>query len=84
MSRVSGSLPPKEARRSPALTRTNVCRAILNVEALRVAQARSGNKPLTGQQVRWGFEHMKVDDARLKQLGAYELVPAAEAIVRGS
>ena len=30
--------------------------------------------PLTGEQVRWGFEHLKLDDARLKQLGAYGLV----------
>ncbi|CAM2196419.1 Leucine-binding protein domain-containing protein [Paraburkholderia kururiensis] len=51
-----------------------VVNGILNVEALRVAQARFGNKPLTGEQVRWGFEHLKLDDARLKQLGAYGLV----------
>ncbi|MFB9125306.1 ABC transporter permease [Paraburkholderia dipogonis] len=51
-----------------------VVNGILNVEALRVAQARFGNKPLTGDQVRWGFEHLNLDDARLKQLGAYGLV----------
>jgi branched-chain amino acid transport system substrate-binding protein len=51
-----------------------VVNGILNVEALRVAQARFGNKPLTGEQVRWGFEHLNLDDARLKQLGAYGLV----------
>ncbi|WP_153139416.1 ABC transporter substrate-binding protein [Paraburkholderia agricolaris] len=51
-----------------------VVNGILNVEALRVAQARYGNKPLTGEQVRWGFEHLNLDDARLKQLGAYGLV----------
>jgi branched-chain amino acid transport system substrate-binding protein len=44
------------------------------VEALRVAQAHFGDKPLTGEQVRWGFEHLNLDDARLKQLGAYGLV----------
>ncbi|CAE6706512.1 ABC transporter substrate-binding protein [Paraburkholderia aspalathi] len=51
-----------------------VVNGILNVEALRVAQARFGDKPLTGEQVRWGFEHLNLDDARLKQLGAYGLV----------
>lgn len=51
-----------------------VVNGILNVEALRVAQAKFGNKPLTGEQVRWGFEHLHLDDARLKQLGAYGLV----------
>ncbi|MFM0310340.1 ABC transporter substrate-binding protein [Paraburkholderia sp. RL17-383-BIF-A] len=51
-----------------------VVNGILNVEALRVAQAKFGNKPLTGEQVRWGFEHLNLDDARLRQLGAYGLV----------
>ncbi|KAB0583010.1 ABC transporter substrate-binding protein [Ideonella dechloratans] len=47
---------------------------ILNVEAVRLAQARFGNKPLTGEQVRWGFEHLALDDKRLKELGALGLV----------
>ncbi|CAE6762225.1 MULTISPECIES: ABC transporter substrate-binding protein [Paraburkholderia] len=51
-----------------------VVNGILNVEALRVAQGKFGDKPLTGEQVRWGFEHLNLDDARLKQLGAYGLV----------
>ncbi|SFB21174.1 branched-chain amino acid transport system substrate-binding protein [Azotobacter beijerinckii] len=51
-----------------------VVNGILNVEALRIAQARFGNQPLTGEQVRWGFEHLKLDDARLKELGALGLV----------
>ncbi|MEM5314759.1 hypothetical protein [Paraburkholderia sp. JHI869] len=41
---------------------------------MRVAQRKFGNKPLTGEQVRWGFEHLDLDDARLKQLGARGLV----------
>jgi len=51
-----------------------VVNGILNVEALRVAQAKFGKRPLTGEEVRWGFENIKLDDARLKQLGAYGLV----------
>ncbi|WP_028208145.1 ABC transporter substrate-binding protein [Paraburkholderia nodosa] len=51
-----------------------VVNGILNVEAVRVAQRKFGNKPLTGEQVRWGFEHLDLDDARLKQLGAFGLV----------
>ncbi|SEJ10500.1 Periplasmic binding protein [Azotobacter beijerinckii] len=47
---------------------------ILNVEALRIAQAKFGNQPLTGEQVRWGFENLRLDDARLKELGALGLV----------
>ena len=51
-----------------------VVNGILNVEALRVAQARFGKRPLTGEEVRWGFENLKLDDARLKELGALGLV----------
>ncbi|MCA8427529.1 ABC transporter substrate-binding protein [Burkholderia seminalis] len=51
-----------------------VVNGILNVEAVRVAQRKYGNKPLTGEQVRWGFEHLNLDDARLKQVGALGLV----------
>ncbi|MEK1943559.1 MAG: ABC transporter substrate-binding protein [Pseudomonas sp.] len=51
-----------------------VVNGILNVEALRIAQEKYGKQPLTGEQVRWGFEHLKLDDARLKELGALGLV----------
>jgi len=51
-----------------------VVNGILNVEALRIAQAKYGDKPLTGEQVRWGFEHLNLDNARLKALGALGLV----------
>jgi len=47
---------------------------ILNVEAVRVAQTKFGNKPLTGEQVRWGFEHINIDENRLKELGAVGLL----------
>ncbi|MET1076395.1 MAG: ABC transporter substrate-binding protein [Pseudomonas sp.] len=51
-----------------------VVNGILNVEAVRIAQAKYGQQPLTGEQVRWGFEHLKLDEARLKELGALGLV----------
>ncbi|MBD8493509.1 ABC transporter substrate-binding protein [Pseudomonas syringae] len=51
-----------------------VVNGILNVEALRIAQQKFGQQPLTGEQVRWGFEHLKLDDARLAALGAKGLV----------
>jgi len=47
---------------------------ILNVEAVRVAQEKYGKKPLTGDQVRWGFEHINIDENRLKELGAVGLL----------
>lgn len=51
-----------------------IVNGILNVEAVRVAQGKFGNKPLTGEQVRWGFENIAIDDARLKELGAFGLM----------
>jgi branched-chain amino acid transport system substrate-binding protein len=43
--------------------------AMLTVEAIRTAQAKFGRKPLTGEQVRWGIENLKLDAARIKALG---------------
>jgi len=51
-----------------------VVNGILNVEAVRLAQAKFGKKPLTGEQVRWGFEHLQFNDKRLKQVGALGLL----------
>jgi branched-chain amino acid transport system substrate-binding protein len=51
-----------------------VVNGILNVEAVRTAQARYGKRPLTGEEVRWGFENLNIDDARLKELGALGLL----------
>jgi len=44
--------------------------AIVTVEAIRGAQAHFGNRPLTGEEGRWGLEHLKIDEKRLKELGA--------------
>src|SRR5215510_14144169 len=52
-----------------------VIHGIINVEAIRVAQERFGHQPLTGEQVRWGLEHLKFDEPRLKALGAAGLLP---------
>jgi branched-chain amino acid transport system substrate-binding protein len=43
--------------------------AMLGVEAIRTAQERFGEKPLTGEQVRWGLENLNLTAERLKQLG---------------
>jgi len=43
--------------------------SMLGVEAIRTAQGKFGNKPLTGEQVRWGFENLNLTADRLKALG---------------
>lgn len=48
-------------------------RVILNnvytAEAVRTAMARWGNKPMTGEQTRWGLENLDVTEERLAELG---------------
>jgi branched-chain amino acid transport system substrate-binding protein len=43
--------------------------SMLGVEAIRTAQGKYGKKPLTGEQIRWGFENLNLSEARIKELG---------------
>jgi len=47
-----------------------VLNGILNVEAIRIAQAKFGKRTLTGDEVRWGLENLQIDEARAAALGA--------------
>ncbi|HEY5898085.1 MAG TPA: ABC transporter substrate-binding protein [Burkholderiales bacterium] len=51
-----------------------VIQGILTAEAMRTAQAKYGKRPLTGEEMRWGIENLKLDDKRLKELGAAGLL----------
>jgi branched-chain amino acid transport system substrate-binding protein len=42
---------------------------MLGVEGIRKAQGKFGKTPLTGEQIRWGLEHLQLDQVRLKELG---------------
>ncbi len=46
-----------------------VLNSMLGVEAIRTAQKKFGNKPMTGEQVRWGFENLNLTAERIKELG---------------
>ena len=50
-----------------------IVNGILNVEAVRIAQEKFGHRTLTGDEVRWGFEHLQLDPARVEALGAKDL-----------
>ena len=50
-----------------------IVNGILNVEAVRIAQEKFGKRALSGDEVRWGFEHLKLDPARVEKLGAKDL-----------
>jgi branched-chain amino acid transport system substrate-binding protein len=46
------------------------------VEALRISQANYGKgKVMTPEQLRWGFEHLNLTEARIKEIGAAGLFP---------
>jgi branched-chain amino acid transport system substrate-binding protein len=50
-----------------------IVNGILNVEAVRIAQEKFGHRTLTGDEVRWGFEHLQLDPKRVEELGAKDL-----------
>ena len=47
----------------------NILNYVYGVEAVRTAMARWGNKPMTGEQVRWGLENLNIGEERLAELG---------------
>lgn len=55
-----------------------VVNAMLDTEAIRIAQQKYGHKPLTGEQVRWGFEHLDLDSTKLAALGFGAMIAPIE------
>lgn len=50
---------------------------VVTMEAIRIAQEKFGKgKPITGEQMQWGLEHLNLTEERLAQLGAKDLVPS--------
>jgi branched-chain amino acid transport system substrate-binding protein len=43
--------------------------AVFSTEAIRTAMGNFGNKPLTGEQVQWGLEHLNLTEVRLTAIG---------------
>jgi branched-chain amino acid transport system substrate-binding protein len=62
------SQEPKDKVGEPLYNR-GVVNAMFLVEAVRTAQAKYGKKPMTGEEMRWGYEHLAVTDKRLDELG---------------
>ena len=51
-----------------------VVNAAYDLEAIRTAQVKFGKKPLTGEQVQWGLEHLNITPQRVTELGAKGLM----------
>jgi len=52
---------------------------VLWVEAIRTAQEKFGKgKVMTGEQIRWGLEHLDINEARQKTLGVFGMFPTVK------
>ena len=58
-----------QAKDGQVLYNRGLINSMIGVEAIRKAQGKFGKKPLTGEQVRWGFENLELTAARIKELG---------------
>jgi branched-chain amino acid transport system substrate-binding protein len=52
-----------------ALYNRGVINAMYAVEAIRTAQAKFGKRAITGEEMRWGLEHLNITDKRLDEMG---------------
>src|SRR5438309_6524012 len=59
----------------------SIINAMLDTEAMRLAMTRFGNKPLTGEQLRWGMENLNVTEKRLEELGMKGMLQIGRAHV---
>ena len=48
--------------------------AMLRLEGVRTAMAKFGNRPVSGEEVRWGLENLKLDEAAIEKLGFTGLI----------
>jgi branched-chain amino acid transport system substrate-binding protein len=51
-----------------------VIHGIVAAEAIRTAQAKFGARPISGEEMRWGIENLRLSAERLKELGAEGLM----------
>jgi branched-chain amino acid transport system substrate-binding protein len=51
-----------------------VINAMFNTEGIRTAMAKYGNKPLTAEEVRWGYENLNLTEKRLEEIGMKGLI----------
>jgi branched-chain amino acid transport system substrate-binding protein len=48
--------------------------SMFTVEAIRTAQERFDNRVVSAEQLRWGFENLKLDEARLAEIGVTDMI----------
>ena len=48
---------------------------VMTVESIAKATEKFGNKPMSGEQVRWGIENLDLTDERLEKMGIKDFIP---------
>ena len=48
------------------------------VEAMFTAMKEFGDRPLTGEEMRWGFEHLDITAERIEELGLTGILPPTQ------
>ena len=66
---AKGKTQAKPEEVGQVLYNRGLINSMVGVEAIRTAQKKFGNKPLTGEQVRWGLENLELTADRIKELG---------------
>jgi len=62
------------------LYKWGIIHGLISTEAIRTAQQEFGYTPLSGAQIRWGLERLKITSERLEQLGLAGLLPTPFAL----
>ena len=52
-----------------------IANAAYVVEAIRTAQAKFGNRQITGEEMRWGLENLDLTEARIAEIGMNGFIP---------
>jgi branched-chain amino acid transport system substrate-binding protein len=52
--------------------------SMFTVEAIRAAQEQFNTKVVNAEQLRWGFENLKLDEARLAEIGMTGMIAPFE------
>lgn len=65
----AGNGTAEEGAVGEVLYNRGLINAVIVTEAIRTAMGKYGNKPMTGEQIRWGFENLDLTTAKLAKLG---------------
>jgi branched-chain amino acid transport system substrate-binding protein len=66
---AKGKTQSKAEEVGQVLYNRGLLNSVIGTEAIRTAMKKFGNKPMTGEQIRWGLENLEISDARIKELG---------------